>query len=286
MTNLFTVDGRNIEARILGNGTTTVLFFHGFGSSSEALPSSGELLRQLDLQFVCPNRPGVGSSSLFKRYTPATVAADAKAILSQLQVRQCVVAGWSSGGLFAQAYSQAYPETVTALHLLNSAIPFANRDALTVLPGRWKAITFLNRYCPFVTKCLFRQVGRLAEKDPAALLKQSIRWMTEADKKAAGEKSISAPLLEATRQGFAQRGAGVYYEARALGRTKIDYTKITCPVHIWTGEQDTIWPPATAGYLLKKLPQSHLHIFRHSGHLLFLKEWEKIVTAFAAAPAC
>lgn len=284
MERTFTVNGRPVAARILGNGRTTVLFFHGFGSSAKAIPFDKDLLAQKDLQLLCLNRPGVGRSALQKNITFDSVAADANGILEQLTIHQCVVAGWSAGGLFAQAFAQNYPQKVFSLHLLSSAIPFGNKDARSALPRRWKRIALLNRYVPLAAKLVFRSVSKKAQKAPAQLMAESIKEMVAADKAVAGDERFSSLLQQAALEGFANNGSGVYQEAKALCKATVAYNRISCPVHIWTGEQDNIWPLATARYLHERLPQAELHIFRNSGHLLYLKEWEKITGAFAFQP--
>lgn len=285
MTKRFVVDGRNIEAKLLGNGRTTVLFFHGFGSSAEAIPFDEALLAQHNLQLLCFNRPGMGGSDLRKRYIVEDTAADAQALLKESTIQQCVVAGWSAGGLFAQAFAQMYPENVLSLHLISSAIPVALNDAAKTLPRRWKSLVFLNRYFPLLAKMLFRNVSKKAQKNPGKLMQQSMDDMTPADKEVAGDKRFYPLLQQAAVEGFANKGQGVLLEAKALGKAKIAYSKITCPVHIWTGEQDAIWPLSTARFLHNQLPQAELHIFRNAGHLLYLKEWKKLVAAFAQCKA-
>jgi pimeloyl-ACP methyl ester carboxylesterase len=90
------------------------------------------------------------------------------------------------------------------------------------------------------------------------------------------------PLLQkAALEGFANNGEGVLAEAKAVSNACINYSRIRCPVHIWTGGQDNIWPVSTAEYLHRQLPQSQLHILRKGGHLHYLKEWERLVAAFA-----
>lgn len=278
----FTVNGRTIEARLLGKGKTTVLFFHGFGSSAEAIPFDDSLLAQQDVQLLCPNRPGVGCSALHRNFTIGDSATDAKEILTQRNIQRCVVAGWSAGGLFAQAFAQAFPESVLSLHLLSSAIPFANKDAGKALPRRWKSISLLNRYFPFAARRLFRSLSNKAQKTPGQLLQQSIREMVLADKEVASDAQFCPLLQQAAMEGFANNGLGVLHEAKALCTARIDYRRITCPVHIWTGEQDNVWPLASATYLHERLPQAALHIFRNSGHLLYLKEWKRLVAFFAS----
>ena len=285
MKKTFTINGRCVEAALLGRGHTTVLFFHGFGSSAAALPADERLLTANDLQILCVNRPGVGGSALLKHYTVDTVTADAKAVLEQLHIGQCVVAGWSAGGLFAQAFAQTYPGTVLSLHLISSALPFAKKDVGNALPGRWKSVRFINRYFPFLAKTGFRSVSTKAQKFPDGLMQQSLKEMVAADREVASDKRYYTLLLQAAVEGFAHEGKAVFAEANALSAAMIDYSRITGPVHIWTGKQDNIWPVATAQYLQDRLPQSQLHLFRHSGHLLYLREWEKIVTAFALQTA-
>ena len=281
MTKRFVVDGRNIDVKLLGRGCTTVLFFHGFGSSAEAIPFDDGLLAQHNLQLLCFNRPGVGRSCLRIKYAVEDTATDAKALLNELGIQQCVVAGWSAGGLFAQAFAQMYPENVLSLHLVSSAIPFASSEAANALPRRWKSLVFLNRSFPLLAKMVFRSVSKKAQENPEQLMRQSIKNMVPADKEVANDNQFSSLLQQAALEGFANNGQAVLLEAKAVGKAKINYSEITCPVHIWTGEQDVIWPLATARFLHNQLPQAELHIFRNAGHLLYLKEWQKLVAAFA-----
>ena len=169
--------------------------------------------------------------------------------------------------------------------VISSAIPFANKDTCKILPCRWKTIFFLNRYFPFAARAVFKSNSTKACKYPDGLLQQSITEMVAADKEVAQSKKYYPLLKQATVEGFAHEGKAVFAEAGALAQATIDYRRITCHTHIWTGGQDKVWPLKTAFYLHKQLADADLHICRFSGHLLYLKEWEKIVATFARQQA-
>lgn len=280
---LLTIEDRTIEVKLYGNGSRKVVFLHGFGSSAAAVPDDEDILRQHDVQLICPNRPGVGRSSVQKAFTVESVAHDLHMVLQHLQIDDCVIVGWSAGGVYAQCFAARYPQQTRALHLIGSSVPFAQDDADTALNARWTVVRLLDRWVPFITKPLFRKTSRKLHQAPDKVMSRLTKGLTESDKAVAMNEPGYTLLRNAACDGLAHDGMGAYEEARALGKANIDYSKLACPTHIWAGDDDSILPLKTSHYLCGHIPGSQLHIIHNAGYFLHIKEWRRLVAAFAQA---
>jgi pimeloyl-ACP methyl ester carboxylesterase len=260
-----------------------VVFLHGFISSAAVVPGDEDVLREHNVQIICINRPGVGQSSLRKDFLVEDVAKDIYSVLQQMDIASCEVVGWSAGGVFAQCFAAMYPQQTRSLHLICSSVPFAQEDADKALNGRWNAIRLLDQWVPFVAKPMFRKTSKQLQENPDEIMQKVIKGLTDSDKWVASQQPAYTLLKEAACDGLANEGMGAYEEAKALGKAKMDFTKITCPVHIWAGDDDSILPLKTAEYLHQHIRGSQLYVLHHAGHFLHLKEWKQLVAAFAQA---
>ncbi|UOQ70284.1 alpha/beta fold hydrolase [Hymenobacter cellulosilyticus] len=121
-------DQRQLEVIRYGDPAhPAVLFHHGYASSGLSIPPNAELLAQLGLQIVAPNRPGSGRSDVHPAMTLESFAEDTVFALDALQITgPLTLLGWSAGGLYAQAQAALFPGRVAALHLLNTCLPWGS----------------------------------------------------------------------------------------------------------------------------------------------------------------
>jgi pimeloyl-ACP methyl ester carboxylesterase len=217
-----------------------------------------------------------------KAFTVESVANDLHLILQQFDIHECVMVGWSAGGVYAQCFAALYPQQTKALHLIGSSVPFAQEDADEALNARWNTVRILDRWVPFIAKPLFRKTSRKLHQEPDKVMNQLIKGLTESDKEVAAREPGYTLLKEAACDGLAHDGIGAYEEAKALGKAKIDYEKLCCPTHIWVGNDDSILPLKTSQYLHEHIKGSQMHVLNQTGHFLHIKEWKQLVTAWAA----
>ena len=59
---------------------------------------------------------------------------------------------------------------------------------------------------------------------------------------------------------------------------RIPLEAITATTTIWHGALDTTWPPSFAEFLNKAIANSILYKIEDQGHLLYLAEWNTILT--------
>ncbi len=261
------------------NNQNTVIFFHGFGSSAHSIHPDTNILDLHNIRFYAVNRPGYGDSELEMDYSMEDYADWINEFLIAKGIEQAALVGWSAGGLYSQVFTAKYPEKVSSLNLISSAIPLNSGETKAVLPGNWKMIRNLNRYIPFMTKSYFKSLSKKVSKNLDAVIQESIEQMVEEDKKVVNDPIIKPAIIKGTVEGYRNSGNGVYYDARALCK-KINESNTSGfdgIVHIWQGGADTIWTSETSNYLRQKYSNSTYNFIDQAGHLLYLSHWDDIL---------
>lgn len=118
------LDGRNVEHVVAGQGTPAVVFENGLGGRlqwwAEVLPAIAQ-----ETTVFAYNRAGTGTS------TEASTLRDGDAITEELRrnlrdrgiAPPYVLVGHSLGGLYMQLYARRYPQEVAGLVLVDSTHP-------------------------------------------------------------------------------------------------------------------------------------------------------------------
>ncbi len=126
-----TINGFEMAYAVQGTGTP-VLFIHGgFGGAGTTITGTpGEANAQaitdaapLDqVQLLTHDRRCAGQSeyTINEAYNLEDIATDARALLAHLGHDRAIIVGSSMGGMVAQQYALSFPETVSALALLNT----------------------------------------------------------------------------------------------------------------------------------------------------------------------
>ncbi|UOQ50985.1 alpha/beta fold hydrolase [Hymenobacter cellulosivorans] len=273
-------DQRRLE--IIRHGDPThqpVLFHHGYASSGLSIPPNAELLAQLELQILAPNRPGSGNSDVHRHLTLESFAEDVFFALDALGIRGPLpVLGWSAGGLYAQAQAALYISRVTALHLLSTCLPLGEPETYRALPPRWKTIKFLNDYAAGLAKPVFRRLSQQWTREPDRMIDRFMNMLGPAEQEEAGNPVSRMVLRDAAQHAFTHQGQGVYYDGQALcRRPEFTLAAIRAPTTIWHGTADFIWHPAPIHYLSTRLPHATLRMLPDEGHMLFLRYWRQIL---------
>lgn len=119
---MFTVDGRSMHIHCLGEGSPTVVFELGIGTSSASWSDVHGEVSQFTKSCVY-DRPGLGYSEptdLARR--AADVAVRLKKLLTAAGIAdELVLVGWSSGGIYAREYYAHHPQEVRAMIFVDSS---------------------------------------------------------------------------------------------------------------------------------------------------------------------
>jgi len=262
------VDGSNFHFVIKGNGPPIVLIHGNPGSCQDWSRLYAPLSSRY--QALAFDRPGHGHSDRPNHNGGLTVEVQAKllcAALDQLRVEQPILVGHSWGGALALVYAMLYPRDVAGLVLLAPAV-YESDDGvsfLSKLPA-WPVIgdvmNFL--FTPLIGAWLVRtDLAKAFSPDavPKKYLRHSLSEWTRPKK--VKWYSIDDALLNAS-----------------LPKLSLDYSKVTVPTVILTGDSDQIVPARENAYRLHEaLPQSELIVLPRTGHQIPFTKPEAVVDA-------
>lgn len=239
-----TTHGAIIEYDDIGNGTP-LLLIHGFPLDRTMWRAQAEGLQSV-ARVIAPDLRGFGQSgNAPESMTMEDYAADAKALLDALNVKQAVVCGLSMGGYVALAFLAKYRHLVKGLILCNTRSGADSEEA---------------------REARYANVKKAYEEGVAAIAEALMPKMLTA---ATLENRTS--LVTFVKAMMARQPVdGVVAALRGMaGRT--DRTPmlggINIPTLIITGSADTLIPPSESEALHKAIPGSRLVTIPDVAHL-------------------
>lgn len=266
------VDGATVRWGEFGDPAgRPVLYYHGTpGSRLELAWLDGDL-RRLGVRLVAFDRPGYGGSTQVP-YRLSSGARRGLAVADAAGLGSFAVAGWSGGGPFALATAAVAPQRLTAVGVMSGAGPFQEvPGALDGLAGPdVEAVTQLP-HDPGRAAALFASGFPSADAfgDGRAVAAVFGEALSPRDRRLLAEKdladSLAADLREALRQGTGLGGG--WDNVAWIGQWDFDLAAVTCPVHLWYGDDDRMAPPEHAHYLQSHLPAARLTMCPGVGHL-------------------
>jgi pimeloyl-ACP methyl ester carboxylesterase len=238
-----------------------VLCLHGY---SDHWRSFAPILPHLPASFrvIAPDQRGHGGSERPDAgYDPATLAADAAALLDELGVARAVVVGHSMGSLVAQRLAVEHPARVARLMLVAGAASLRENPALAEFTAVVRGLPNpVPR--PFVANFQADSTARpVSEELITALVDEGCR--------------MPAPVWRAIAAGLEA------FDGRA------DLARIAAPVRIVWGDRDAFFGRADQDALRAGLPHAELSIYTGTGHAPHWEESERFARELAAfaAPA-
>lgn len=125
-----TINGVETAYAVHGSGTPALFIHGGFGGAGTTITGTpGEPNAQAiveaapdGVELITYDRRCAGQSeyTIDEAYSLEDIAADARALLAHLGHERAIIIGSSMGGMVAQQYALSFPESVSALALLNT----------------------------------------------------------------------------------------------------------------------------------------------------------------------
>jgi non-heme chloroperoxidase len=226
MATVLTDDGVTLSYQVNGNGSTTVLYMHGWAGSGAQFD---EVIGDLDLnalRIVTMDLRGHGDSE--KTMTPFgldRIADDVWAVANVVGAAKIVLVGFSMSGKFAQYVALRQPDRVSGLVLL-AGFPASEMAFPQEVVRDWVARAGdRDRLRQVITSFVSEPV------DPAVF----DRYVDDAAK-------VPAPVLECTLQ-------------TCIGTSFVDRVEsLTMPTLIVGGKRDFYFPPEAVAQLARHLP--------------------------------
>lgn len=117
------VNGRRIAYRSIGAGRPLILCVRFRGNMDSWDPAFLDALASNGFQVITFDYMGLGLSTGAPTYNPIEMAKDARDLIRALDLTDVVLAGWSLGGLAAQATLALYPDQISHLVLIGTGPP-------------------------------------------------------------------------------------------------------------------------------------------------------------------
>ncbi|MDT0614774.1 alpha/beta fold hydrolase [Streptomyces lancefieldiae] len=245
-------------------------------ATSRRLGFGAGVVDRLGVRLVSVDRPGLGASTPAPGRTLADFAADVRRLCARRGLGRPAVVGNSQGAPFALACAEAGP--AAALALVSAADEIAAPEFADVLPPELRALTDRAVRDPAAAEEFF------AGFDADAMGELVMGGSPDCDLAVYRDPDFSAAYRRALAEGFAQGAAAGYARdtVLAMGRWPFALDRVTVPVDIWYGEQDTSHSPDHGVLLATRLPGARRHVVPGIGGALLWTHAEQILTTLLA----
>ncbi|MEM8605376.1 MAG: alpha/beta hydrolase [Cyanobacteria bacterium P01_H01_bin.121] len=250
---------QHLHALIQGSGPP-LLCLHGHPGSGACMDVFTQPLSR-HFQTIAPDLRGYGASKASASFTMIEHLQDLEALLDQLAIPQCLILGWSLGGILALELALRRPDQVQGLILVATAAhPRSDHPPITWQDNLYTGIAgILNWLKPgwpwniqtWGTRSLFRYL--FGQQTPLAY-RYLARYGVEAYLQTS--RHAQQALNQALRQGY--------------NRTP-DLQQIHCPCLVLAGAGDRHITAAASHETAQQLPHATWHCYPDTAHLF---PWE------------
>ncbi|PWJ26665.1 pimeloyl-ACP methyl ester carboxylesterase [Branchiibius hedensis] len=263
-------DGRRIDVRTSGPDTGYPLFFHhGTPGAATAIRALESVAHENGLRVITTSRAGYGGSDRHSGRSVSDVVADTAAVLDELGVQDCVVAGWSGGGPHALACAAHLPHAKAALVIAGVA-PYDAPD-LDFLAGMGEDNieefgAAIDGEGPLRTY-LDAARDHLKDADPEAIGSSLASLLPPTDLAVLTDE-FGQDMAANFREALRVSAEGWIDDDLAFVRPwGFDLADVKTPVSLWQGTDDLMVPFAHGEWLTANVPGVVAHLLPGEGHL-------------------
>ena len=240
-----------LNYEVNGDGETTFLLFNGatlplefWGPFAEALGELGKVVRF--------DQRNAGKTRYEGRFTLGDTAADAAALLDQLEIERAVVIGHAWGGRAAQVFARDFPDRLSHLVILGTGGQFPPIDMQKVAISMRRAMKEGNResWEPLFETMWFG--AGFAGRDPETF------------------RSVANLLWGYRPPRSAEWNARAYPSPGYWGTARV-------PTLLVYGNEDKNGTPENARDLKERLPNASLVIVENAGHFIVRECPERVL---------
>ena len=261
-------DGARLQGHRCGDPTgPTVLLVHGYIESVEFWAPVVRRLSTAGLDIVIVDQRGHGCSDRGSApFDTDTLAADLKAWVEVLDLRNAILVGHSMGGVSAMAFSATYPEVAAErlrAQVLVATLAFS--QPIFGLPD-----------VPVDSRHVVGVLERAMKAETLALLFVSRVFGTRPTR----------PALEATRQGIMRTDRQTRIDAMAMLRDfdlRPVLPSIELPTVVVAGTHDQLTPLPGNELIAELIPGARLEVLPGMGHMLMFEAPDAVTDAIVQA---
>jgi pimeloyl-ACP methyl ester carboxylesterase len=278
-------DGRTLAWGEQGDpGGLPVVALHGTPGSRHHLLLGPEATEAAGARLIALDRPGYGPSTFHPDRTFRDFADDVTELADHLGLERFAVAGLSGGGPHALACAAFLGSRVTAVSLLSSIGPVAERGSEAGMMRANRVLTRLSRTVPAVTRVPFGLMATVGRRFPDAALARAAKLLAPPDAALLGQPEVAEAfrrdLATASRTTGRAASQDFALAARPWGFRLEDLEQ---PTFLWQGDEDRNVPLAHAEAMAAAIPRAVLHVIPGGGHFASVDHLAEIYTELVAA---
>jgi len=273
--NLLTLpDGRNLAYAEFGRPDGyPVLWCHAWPSSRlEPLMVGDDVLAEMGLRVICPDRPGVGLSDFQSDRGLSGWPKDVSFFTEAIGLDRFSVFGISGGGPYAAVCAARIPDKLNKVVIASGAWRMDWPEAAKNLGFPYNLLWRSAKHAPVLLSCLFK------------LLRPMIRSPKNDDERALAQHDKAVPLSEVFPQvvseAMRQGSKGLVWDARMYVREwDFDLAEIQMPLNLFHGEQDKNVPLALVQRVANSLPSAQLQTYPEDDHVSLSRHFDEMAKA-------
>lgn len=263
------VDGRLLEVQLSGPaGGMPLVYHHGTPGAATPIRRVERAVHERGLRLLTISRPGYGASDRLAGRRVVDVCQDVSAVLDELGVEQCLVAGWSGGGPHALACAARLKQAIGAVAI--ASVAPAEAAGLDWLEGMGESN---------VAEFNASRAGEASLRGYLEMLAPMMRAITPEGLELAMSSLLPPEDRVVLTSEFAQDIATSFHDALRVGVDGwldddlafdmpwgFSLDEISIPTSIWQGSADLMVPFAHGAWLSTALPQAKAHLVVGEGH--------------------
>jgi len=259
------------------DGRPLVVFHNLLGSRFNTPYQYSEILEKTNRRIIIPEKPGYGLSDVVPKYSLQWNNMFDE-FMNKLEISKFALLGNVSGSASALRYAACYPDRLNSITLASPL--FFNQ------PGQHKLLGEL----PYTASRMVRLSERMATNTYRFWMK-SLKLDTEKNikrmvKHYAGSNEIDMlqnqdfidhlvlNFTESQHNNSHGSGEDATYSLTPL---KLDLTKITVPVEIWIGNEDSLITVSSAKEICDPIPNKTFHVRKGYGEEIYYHLFEEII---------
>ena len=245
-----------------------VLYFHGWPSSRLEARIMRNVIAELNLRIIAPDRPGYGLSDLKPERAIVDWTDDVNALANHLNLARFAVLGISGGGPYAAACAAKLPERLTQALLVSSMGPTDNPESTKGMVSLNRFLLSFARNAPWLAQRLAGFCLRALWGTGDQVIPEQIEsCLPERDRQTLTDQELRRLLTESSREGLRPGVEGAAWDGFLFSRPwGFDLNKIRIPVHLWHGENDVVVPVSMGYFLAKNIPGCQARFYPEDGH--------------------
>ncbi|GHA59768.1 alpha/beta hydrolase [Streptomyces tauricus] len=281
-------DGRRLAFQEWGDPEgTPVVLLHGTPGCRTGVVPQDMIDARPEVRFIAYDRPGYGDSDRGPGRRVAQAARDVAALADALDLGPFAVLGRSGGAPHALACAALLPTRVRRAAALASLAP-PSSEGLNWFEGM--AESHVEEYTGALTDPVDfaeRLASRAAgiRTDPAQFLASIRDGLTESDRRIVSAPAVSDMLLRGYREALRTSAYGWLDDNLALlSHWGFDPARITRPVLLWHGAEDTFSPVGHFEWLARNIPRARPVLDPKGGHFSALEALPDVLDWLCATP--